>query len=162
MAKPTVYVETSVISYLTAPWSRDVVNLARQQTTRDWWEARRNDFELRISEAVLEEASKGNAEKAARRLEALQGIAEIQLDEGVRELAELLIVNGPLPSDAVIDAIHIAAAVSAPVDYLLTWNFKHMANAVIRTKIEKTLRSRGFEPCVICTPEELMEVTSDA
>lgn len=155
--KPRIYIETSIISYLTARRSRDVVNLARQELTREWWDKKRPFCDLFISEAVLNEAREGDAAMAAARLEALSGIPEIQLGPEVYELARELIESGPLPTKAVVDAVHIAAAVSSPVDYLLTWNFKHMANVVIRAKIEKTLRLRGYEPCLICTPEELME-----
>ncbi len=160
--KPKVYVETSVISYLTSNPSRDVVTVARQQITRDWWGTRRTSFMLMISEAVLDEARGGDETMAARRLGALRGILEIQLTPETYKLARQLVDNGPLPSKAVVDAVHIAAAVSGSADYLLTWNFKHMANAVIRRKIEKTLRQKGYTPCAICTPEELMEDLSDA
>ncbi len=160
--KPKIYIETSIISYLTARRSRDVVSLARQKLTREWWDMRRPFFDLFISEAVLSEARVGDAAMAAARLEALHGIPEIQLGPEVYELAKQLIESGPLPSKAVIDAVHIAAAVSGPADYLLTWNFKHMANVVIRAKIGKTLRLMGYEPCTISTPEELMEDVSHA
>ena len=94
---------------------------------------------------------------ARKRLKSLDGIPEIELTEEAAALGEQLVKKGPLPSKAALDALHIAVAVSGGVDYLLTWNFKHLANAVIRRKIENACRSAGYEPCAICTPEELLE-----
>jgi len=133
------------------------VTAARQQVTHDWWANRRLGFTLLISEFVVNEARLGNAEMARKRLEVLSGIPEIELTEEAAAFAERLVKNGPLPSKAALDALHIAVAVSDGVDYLLTWNFKHLANVVIRRKIEKACRSAGYEPCSICTPEELLE-----
>ena len=95
--KPTVYVETSVVSYLTAQPSRDIVTAARQQITRDWWQMKRLEFDLYVSEFVVREARAGDPQAAARRLEALQGIPEISLTEDAAQLAEMLVRNGPLP-----------------------------------------------------------------
>lgn len=155
--KPKAYLETSIVSYLTARPSRDLVTAARQQVTHDWWTNRRGEFELYVSEFVIGEARLGNPEMARQRLEALDGIPEIELTEEAAALAEQLVGKGPLPSKAALDAFHIAVAVSGGVDYLLTWNFKHLANAIIRRKIENACRSAGYEPCTICTPEELLE-----
>ena len=121
------------------------------------WEKRRSGYDLYISEFVVSEAGAGDEAMAARRLRELEGIAEIELGPDALQLAERLVDKGPLPENAAVDALHIAAAVSGGIDYLLTWNFKHLANVVIRTKIEKFIRSLGYEPCVICTPEELPE-----
>lgn len=155
--KPKLYVETSIISYLTAQPSRDIVTAARQQLTREWWQTKRGGFDLYISEFVIREAGSGDAGAAALRLEALEGIPEIALPEEAAILAEELMEKGPLPRRAAIDALHIAAAVSGGIEFLLTWNFKHLANAAIRQKMELVCRSRGYEPCIICTPEELLE-----
>ena len=155
--KPKLYLETSIISYLTAQPSRDIVTAARQQITREWWQNRRERFDLYISEYVVGEARLGDTGAAELRLQALEGIALIQLSEEAVLLAEELVAKGPLPEKAALDALHIAAAVSAGVEYLLTWNFKHLANAAMRSKIESMCRWRGYEPCIICTPEELSE-----
>ena len=93
---------------------------------------------------------------ATRRIETLTGIAEIELTETTAEFAEILIKEGPLPQKAALDALHIAVAVSGGIEYLLTWNFAHLANATIRNQIERKCRSRGYEPPIICTPEELL------
>ena len=157
MTRPKLYIETSIISYLTSQPSRDIVTAARQQITRDWWQTRRNGFDLYISEFVLGEAGSGDPKVAALRLAALEGIREIALTDRAAELARELVEKGPLPKKAAIDALHIAVTVSGGVDYLLTWNFKHLANAAMRSMIDRVCRSYGFEPCIICTPEELLE-----
>ena len=155
--KPKLYLETSIISYLTAQPSRDIVTAARQQITREWWQKRREGFDLYVSEFVIAEARLGDIRAAELRLQALNDIALIQLAEDAALLAEELVAKGPLPEKAALDALHIAASVSAGVDYLLTWNFKHLANAAMRSKIEAICRLRGYQPCIICTPEELLE-----
>jgi hypothetical protein len=152
-----LYVETSIISYLTGQPSRDIVTAARQQLTRDWWQTKRGRFELYISEYVLTEAASGDEQAAARRLSVLEGIPELELGGETARLAESFLAQGALPQKAAIDALHIAAAVSSGMDFLLTWNFKHLANAALRSLIDRICRSQGYEPCVICTPEELSE-----
>lgn len=154
--KPKIYIENSIISYLTADPSRDIITAARQALTRQWWNEKRFDYELYISEFVISEAEAGDPEMATRRLEALTGIAEIELTETAAEFAEILIREGPLPPKAALDALHIAVAVSGGIEYLMTWNFAHLANATIRNQIERKCRSKGYEPPIICTPEELL------
>ncbi len=155
--RPRVYIETTIISYLTASPSRDLVQAAHQQVTRDWWD-RRNRFDLFVSEAVLQEASRGDAEAAKRRVQALSGISVLALEDRVSDLAERLLQVGAIPRKAVLDAIHIAVAVLNGMDYLLTWNCTHIANAAVRGKIEQACLDLGLEPPIICTPEELMEI----
>jgi hypothetical protein len=156
-ARPRLYVETSVVSYLTGQPSRDIVTAARQQLTREWWQTKRSGFDLYISEYVLTEAGSGDELAVVRRLAALEGIPELELGEETARLAESFLSAGALPQKAAIDALHIAAAVSSGMDFLLTWNFKHLANAALRGLIDRICRSQGYEPCVICTPEELSE-----
>ncbi len=154
--KSKVYLETTIISYLTALPSRDIVQAAHQQITRDWWE-RRDRFDLFVSEAVREEAAGGDADAAARRLAALEGVSVLPLGLEVSDLAECFLQMRVIPKKAPVDAVHIAAAVINGMDYLLTWNCAHLANAAVRSKIEKTCRDIGLQPPIICTPEELME-----
>jgi len=154
--KPKLYIENSIISYLTAHPSRDIITAARQTLTRQWWNEKRFDYELYISEFVISEAAAGDSEMATRRLEVLAGITEIDLSEMAAEFAEVLIEEGPLPQKATLDALHIAVAVSGGIEYLLTWNFAHLANATIRNQIERKCRLKGYEPPIICTPEELL------
>lgn len=155
--KPSVYLETSVISYLTARPSNDVRVVANQNITTDWWENRRSDFNLYISEFVIAEASRGHSEAAARRMAAIKGIAELKISEEARDLAKALIAAGSIPEKAQIDAFHVAVAAVNGINFLLTWNCAHIANAVMRSKIEAVCREEGVEPSIICTPNELLE-----
>lgn len=155
--KQKVYIETSIVSYLTARASNDLRAMANQNTTIEWWESRMPEFEIYISEFVVAEASQGNAEAAERRLSVLADIPELEVTETVRELGKVLVLEGPIPAGAEIDAFHIAVAAANGMDYLLTWNCKHIANAVMRPKVEAVCRNHGFEPPTICTPQELME-----
>lgn len=155
---PKLYLETSVISYLVARPSRDVVTAGRQEVARIWWENQRSNYSLLISEFVRDEAGKGDKAYAKLRLNALAGIPEIKLTKATIHLAQTLLEPGPIPTKAAFDAFHIAAAVSGNADYLLTWNFKHLANAALRTRIETICRDSEFEPPIICTPEELSRI----
>ena len=154
--KAKVYIETSIPSYLTARPSNDIRAMANQNATLEWWEDYRKSFDLFISEFVIAEASLGHPEAAKRRLEALAGLPELSVPENVVRLASALITEGPLPEKAEIDAFHIAVAAVNGMEYLLTWNCTHIANAALRPKIEAICRTHGFEPPIICTPQELM------
>jgi hypothetical protein len=159
---PSVYLETTIPSYLTAWPSRDLVRAAHQQITRDWWESRRHDFDLYVSEAVLRECEAGDPLAAKLRLEALLGLSILEQTEEALDLAEQLLAEVPLPERAAVDALHIALAVIGGMDYLLTWNCTHIANAVLRDQIDAVCQSRGYRAPIICTPEELMgEETPD-
>jgi hypothetical protein len=151
---PKTYIETSVVSYLTAWPSRDLVRAAHQQITRDWW-ATRGSFELFISQFVLDEASAGDGEAAVQRLDALRGLALLDVTEDAILLAADLVAGGGLPPKARLDALHVAMATVHGMDFLLTWNCKHIANAATRSTIEDLCRAAGFEPPIICTPLEL-------
>jgi predicted nucleic acid-binding protein len=128
-----------------------------QETTKEWWD-RRNDFELYISEFVLQEASNGDSKAAENRLKSLDGIPEIEITEEVAAIAEKLLLEASLPNKARVDALHIATAAIGGMDYLLTWNCAHIANPAFRFRIESVIRSFGYEPPIICTPQELLEV----
>jgi hypothetical protein len=153
--KPTVYVETTVPSYLTAWPSRDVVRAGEQQVTRDWWE-RRTEFELRVSSLVLLECGAGDADAAALRLAALDGLPVLAQTKEAETLADTLLREVPLPAKAAADALHIAVAAVNGMAYLLTWNCAHIANATLRPRIEAVCRQSGYEPPVICSPKELV------
>jgi predicted nucleic acid-binding protein len=152
----SVYIETSIISYLTARVSRDLIVAGHQQMTEEWWSVQRNRFELWASELVVEEASAGDASAAAERLKVLNTIEMLDITEEAGFLATALIERGSLPTKASADALHIAIAAVHNVDYLLTWNCKHIANAEMRPVIESVCRNMGFIPPILCTPEELM------
>jgi hypothetical protein len=155
--KPRVYLETTVPSYLTAWPSPEAVTAGHQRTTRDWWETRREDFDLFASQFVIDEASLGDPDAAARRLEVLADVPLLEPGDDVYQLADKLVKQVPLPAKAAADSLHIAIATVNGMDYLLTWNCTHIANAALRARIEKVCRDAGYEPPVICTPEELMK-----
>lgn len=154
--KSKVYLETTIVSYLVASPTQDVVQAAHQQVTREWW-ARRERFDLFVSRPVLAEARRGDTAAAARRLDTLAGIPVLSMNRGVTTLARTLVRTGTLPTKARLDALHVATAAVNGMNYLLTWNLRHLANAAIRGKIEDVCRKAGIQPPIICTPEELME-----
>jgi hypothetical protein len=129
---------------------------AKQQATRQWWDERRCHFDLFISDAVLLEAASGDPEAARRRLEALNGIPVLnplpEMDKIVKELVEHL----GLPDRAMVDAAHIAISIVHGIEYLLTWNCAHIANAIYQPIINEVSMSFGFAMPVICTPDQLM------
>ena len=155
--KPRVYIETSIPSYLVSRQSGDVRVAASQVITTEWWEERRAAFDLYISEFVLAEAALGDPVASRKRIDALKDIPGLEATEEVRTLGAALITEGPIPAGAEIDAYHIAIAAVHGMNYLLTWNCTHIANAVVRSDIEAVCRSHGYEPPTICTPQELME-----
>lgn len=156
--KPKVYIETSVISYLTARPTNDLRAMANQTATLEWWDNHRAQYDLVISELVVAEASLGHPEAAERRLAAIAGLMELQATEETRTLGKQLVQLGALPEKAELDAYHVAFAAVNGISYLLTWNCAHIANAHARPKIEAACRALGYEPPVICTPDELTEV----
>ena len=155
--KASVYIETSVFSYLTARPSNDLRATANQNVTLEWWETQRPNYSVFVSELVLSEACKGHPEAAQRRLAAIGDLPLLQISPEVRILAQALIEDHALPAKAEADAYHVAIAVVNGIEYLLTWNCTHIANAHTRPKIEATCRAHGYEPPVICTPSELIE-----
>ncbi len=152
----TIYIETSILGYLTARPSRDLVVAANIQITREWWDTRRHSFQLYSSQAVVEETSQGDADMAAQRLEIIRNFILLDLDQSVLNLAEQFLERSSLPAKADIDAIHIAAATIHNMDYLLTWNCKHIANAQIQRKLAEISLDFGYELPILCTPYELL------
>lgn len=152
---PTVYIETSILSYLTARPSRDLIIAAHQQASHDWWENHRPAFELLASQLVLQEARQGDPAAAQRRLDTLQEIQMLPIPEEAIDLAQQVTRAAILTADDFEDALHISIATVYGIDYLLTWNLKHMANMPIQRRIAALTRSRGFEMPAICTPLEL-------
>ena len=158
--KPTAYIETSVVSYLTARPSRDVVIAAYQEITRLWWREASDRFDLVASALVVAEARAGDPEAARIRLEALEAIALLDATPDAEALAHALIETGAVPRQAADDAAHIAISATNGVDFLVTWNFRHIANAAMRARIEQVCRQEGYEPPIICTPNELTEANN--
>jgi len=152
-----VYLETTVISYLAARPSRDLRVAAHQQATSEWWTRKRQEFDLFVSQIVVEEVAAGDPDAAALRLRYVEGINLLNLTEAGLALAEKLLADGSVPMEAEEDALHIAVAAVHGMDYLLTWNCRHIANATMRSRIEATCSDAGYGAPVICTPEELLE-----
>jgi hypothetical protein len=130
---------------------------SRDGTTREWWETRRAEFDVFVSQFVIDEANMGDPDAARRRMEFLSGISLLDPGERTNDLADKIMIRVPLPSKAGTDSLHIAIAAVNGMDYLLTWNCTHIANAEFRAGIESVCRDHGFEPPVICTPEELLK-----
>ncbi len=149
--RPSVYVETSIISYLAARPSRDLIVAARQQVTHTWWRERRPAFELCVSQVVLDE----------RRTAFAAGIPVLDITPEVADLAAALIQRVPLPPRAGADAAHIAAAAYHRIGFLMTWNSTHIANAELRPRVEQVCRENGYPAPVLCTPDELMGGSDD-
>ena len=158
---PSVYVETTIFSYLTARATTNVVAAARQQVTQTWWATRREAFSLFISELVLEEAAAGDPVAADRRLTVARPVPLVNIAEAALTLAPELQTLARLPERARADALHIALAAVHGMDYLLTWNLRHIANAELRPRLEAACRARGYRPPVLCTPDELMGSSTD-
>ena len=157
----SVYIETSILSYLTAKPSRDVRTAAWQQITVQWWEQARQHYELFTSELVASEAAEGNAEAARRRLDALRGIKELVIDSEMEALAAKLIAEGGVPAEAEVDALHVAIATVHAVDLLLTWNCRHINNAETKPIIRSICAVAGYTCPEICTPQELLSEDTD-
>ena len=158
--KPSIYLETSLVSYLTAQPSRDLIVAAHQQLTRDWW-IRRDAYSLFVSQIVLEEAGRGDPEAARLPLVAIGDLPLLEVSGAAVDLASALMVEGAVPATAPLDALHIAVAAVHGMDFVLTWNFKHLANAAMRLAIEGACARHGYGPPVICTPEELLGGVDD-
>ncbi|MCP3963211.1 MAG: type II toxin-antitoxin system VapC family toxin [bacterium] len=152
----TVYIETSIPSYLTARPSRDVRAAAWQQLTIQWWEEARPQYDLVTSELVIAEASRGDPEAAGHRLASLEGIPELLIDQEVQDLAQRLISEGGIPASAQADALHVAVAAVHGIDYLLTWNCRHIDNATMKPRMRSICGGAGYQCSEICTPLELL------
>ena len=152
-----LYLETSIISYLTARPPRDIIGAARQQITIDWWEQRRKDFDLYVSSIVEDEAAKGDLDAAARRLDVIRKIPRLSVSKEANIFAKRLIEQSALPETAIDDALHIAIASVHRIDYLLTWNCRHIDNAQTKPLMRYLCIEAGLSFPEICTPEELME-----
>lgn len=153
--KAKVYLETSVVSYLVGRRGGDVIQVAHQQMTATWW-ATRGRYSLFVSDLVLQEAAAGDAAAAKRRMTKLERLPILHISEETIQLATEVMRATRLPKKANADALHIALASAHGMDYLVSWNCRHIANVLLRGKIEAACRSAGFEPPAICTPEEML------
>ena len=153
----SVFIETTIPSYHAARASRDIVQAARQELTIEWWAARRSAYRLYTSQPVLAEVARGDQEMAAARLKLLEEVPLLAITEDVISVAESLIDKGIIPDKVADDALHISCAAVHEMDYLLTWNCRHIANPHNQRRIRAVLDDHAYETPVICTPEEFME-----
>ena len=153
----TVFIETTIPSYHVARRARDFVQAARQELTIEWWESQSSASDLYPSQPVMDELSRGDAAMAAARLELIRDIPLLKINEAVISAAESLIERAIIPKQVADDALHISCAAVHGMDYLLTWNCRHIANPHNQRRIREALSTLGYEAPVICTPEEFME-----
>ena len=156
-----MYIETSIVSYLTARPSRDLQATAWQQTTVQWWEQERTKLDLFTSELVLAEASAGDADAAQKRLFALNALPLLSVTDDAKALANRLLTDGGIPAHAEVDALHIAVASVHHMDYLLTWNCRHIDNAATKPVIRSICAVAGYLCPEICTSLELLSQEVD-
>lgn len=152
----SVYLETTIFSYLVARPSRDVVVAGHQQTTTDWWARRRGEFVCVISDFLITEISRGDAAPSSARLHLIEGLPRLQTTPDVLQLASRFVAAGALPQNAQADALHLALAVTGEVNHLLKWNCKHLANAELIGRMRDVATQAGRRLPAICTPDELM------
>jgi len=153
---PTVYVESSIIGYLRQKPSADILTAARQLLTTRWWITGRSGYELVISQYVLDEIAAGDSALAAERLRAVEGIPVVPPAPEIPQIASAIMARAILPAKAQVDALHIAAVAHHRINYLVTWNCSHIANARILPRIYSVLQERNLPIPIICTPEELL------
>ena len=154
--KPNVYLETTIPSLLTARASRDVLIAGQQQATHNWWHERRQRYQLFISGLVLAESRRGDVSAAKARDKVLTACKVLEYTDAAQVLARKILITHLLPANAAVDAAHIAVATVHQMDFLLTWNCRHIANAAIVDKVRAVCAAAGYAPPVICTPLELM------
>jgi hypothetical protein len=153
----TVYIETTIVSYLVADQNADALTAMRQEVTQLWWQHRRPWFACFISEEVVDEAGTGDAEQVRRRLDVLRGMERLPISGEVGELAAAFLETGAMPQKAARDAMHLAVAACSGIDFLLTWNFRHLANAQILRRLHQEAEKAGWRLPQVCTPQQLME-----
>jgi hypothetical protein len=152
----SVCIETTIVSYLVSRPSRDLLVAAHQQITHEWWNHRRGQFECFVSQVVIDEVQAGDDEAAGRRMEGIVAFPVLEATVEAEDLTKAILESGVIPKQAVRDGAHIAVAAVNEIDYLLTWNCKHLANAQIIRGVSAICEAHGYRVPVICTPEELM------
>ena len=156
--KATVYIESTIVSYLTAKPSRDLIVAAHQQLTQEWWDLIRPQVDCFISPFVIQEISAGNEEAANKRIEFVRDIPILEINQEIQKLAQTYFDSLDIPEKARLDASHLAVAVWHEVDYLLSWNCKHIVSGRVKKMLENINSQLNIKTPVLCTPEELMEV----
>ena len=157
----SVYLETTVVGNVAGRIHPNPDIASRQHKTRRWWATAKADYRLFISQLLLDGCGAGDRTAAQERIDEIKELPRLDITDDVRDLANALMTNAAIPSSEPRDALHVAIAAVHRVQYLVTWNFKHIANATLRTKINAVIRDNGYEPPIICTPEELAGMTDD-
>lgn len=157
MAKSTAYIETTVIGHLVGRIRGDPIVAGRQTVTRQWWPTAVTKYRFFVSKVVADECAAGDPDAAKERLDILESLEFIATSPSVDELAHKLIEEFAVPKTEPRDAVHISLAAVNGLEYLVSWNFKHIVNPTTRSAIERVCRDAGFVPPIICTPDELME-----
>jgi hypothetical protein len=152
-----IYIESTIPSYIVARPARDLLQAARQQITKGWWDLKRGDHELFTSQIALDEIAAGEREMARLRLELVADLAVLGLTAAAEALVDDILESGLLPRSADSDAAHIALATVHRTDILLTWNCRHIANATIEVRLRRLAQAQGYELPSLCTPEELLD-----
>ncbi|MEO0413992.1 MAG: type II toxin-antitoxin system VapC family toxin [Verrucomicrobiota bacterium] len=152
----SVYIETTIPSLYTGRPSSQLVEAARQQLTHNWWDLERDNYQIVTSQTVIDECARGEKLMADKRVKFLEGIPLLRLTDDVALIAKELLAAQIIPMKAADDAIHIAVASVHEIDYLLTWNCKHLANPKIWWRVSDVVTKFGYKPSVICTPEDLI------
>jgi predicted nucleic acid-binding protein len=154
--KPSVYLETSFISMLTSRPATHVTTAGMQQFSLLWWEKCRNEFRLFVSDLVYDEITRGDSEAAAKRVKAIENIPVLEVIPDVVRLADEIITKHAFPKKAAEDALHVACAAVHGIDYMMTWNCRHIANETRKPLIERLIQDRGFKPPTLTTPQLLL------
>jgi hypothetical protein len=154
----TLYLETSVVSYMAARPSRDTVVAGQQASTHRWWREKRRNFELYISKVVWKELSQGDKAAVKRRLDFVRPLRWLQVTRQAAQLARALVVRKALPSNAAEDALHIALGAVYHMQFLLTWNFTHINNPATEDQVRTVCKDHEFHCPVICTPDQLLSL----
>jgi predicted nucleic acid-binding protein len=157
MSKPTIYVETTVIGHIAGRQQSDITVAARQLASRNWWDVRER-YQLFVSQIVLDECSAGGQRAATERIELIGGISVLDTKATAETLAISLMDRNGIPQTEPRDALHIAIAAVGGIEYLLTWNFKHIANPSTRDLIQRICQDSGYTPPIICSPDEIIGV----
>ena len=152
---PSVYVETTIPSYLTAWPSRDLLRASHQQVTKEWWRTAADRYNLVVSPAVLEECGRGDPQAARDRLTALATLPSLRLSPEAAELSAEYVRLLKLPPKAVTDAVHVAYASVFEIDYLVTWNMRHLASSLTMRRLTEYNLANGLHVPLILTPEAL-------
>lgn len=155
LMKRRIYIETTVISYLTARPSRDLVLAGRQEITREYWPRLIQEFDVFISLLVLQEAERGDPEAVRKRLDIVADLPVLDVTVEVDRLSQKLIQARAIPTECSEDAIHVAVAAMNGIDFLITWNFAHLNNAFTRSMIRDVIEEAGFDCPEICSPDEI-------